>query len=250
MPAKKRGDDTRVPKMAEMIAGDLRHKILSGELPVGESIREAELIERYEISRPTMREAVRLLEMEQLITVRRGSHRGSVVRLPDTSVSVRAITMLLQLRGATLADIYTARSIFEPPAARLCALHASDDEIASLRATLDEELQAIEDGVVTFPLVAWRFHTQMVELSGNATLAVMASALEQISQRHAEQVTRSQPDNEAFTRNAARAHRKMVALIEARDGETAEAYWREHMRLAGRRLLDGVGDQAIITVLD
>src|SRR4051812_882421 len=140
------GESMRVPKMAELVAADLRKRILSGALAVGESIREAELIEQYEISRPTMREALRMLEMEQLISVRRGSHRGSVVRLPDASVSVRAITMLLHLRGATLGDIYAARSIFEPPAARLTAENATDSEIESLRATLDEELKAIAEG--------------------------------------------------------------------------------------------------------
>ena len=103
----------------------MRHKILSGEYPVGHSIREAELIEEYQISRPTMREALRLLEQEQLLIIHRGSHSGARVRLPDASLAVRSVTTLLHIRGATLADIYQARSIFEPPAARLTAENTS-----------------------------------------------------------------------------------------------------------------------------
>jgi len=240
----------RVPKMAELVAGHLRRRILTGELPVDHSLREAELMEEYEISRPTLREALRILEVEQLISVRRGSHRGARVRLPDASVAARSLTMLLQLRGASLADIYTARAVFEPPAARMAAERATDEEIASLQATLDEELAALAEGGASYPLVAWRFHTQLVELSGNATLAVLAGALEHISQRHALRVVASWGDRRDWKRDAERAHRKLVRLIAERDGKRAETFWREHMQVAGAQLLEGVGDQAIIEVLD
>ena len=243
-------DSGRVRKIAELVASDMRHKILSGELEVGQSIREVELIEQYQISRPTMREAIRLLESEQLLTIRRGSHSGARVRLPDASLAVRSMTVLLHMRGATLGDIYVARSIFEPPAARLTAQCASDEEIESLRATLDEELEAIATEGSAFPLVAWRFHTQLVELSGNATLAVMANALEQISQRHAQQVVASSTEREEWMRIAERAHRKLVRLIATRDGAGAEQYWRSHMHEAGTRLLAHFGDQGIIEVID
>ncbi|MGE0305217.1 MAG: FadR/GntR family transcriptional regulator [Acidimicrobiia bacterium] len=243
-------DPLRVPKIAELIASDMRHKILSGEYAVGHSIREAELIEEYQISRPTMREALRLLEQEQLLTIRRGSHRGARVRLPDASLAVRSVTTLLHMRGATLADIYQARSIFEPPAARLAAENASVEEIDALRATLDEELAAIDMEESAFPLVAWRFHTQLVELSGNATLAVVAGALEQISQRHAQRVVATWTDHEDWKRNAERAHRKLVDLIAAGDGKRAEQYWRTHMQQAGEQLLAHYGEQGIIEVID
>ena len=101
-----------------------------------------------------------------------------------------------------------------------------------------------------FPLVAWRFHTQLIELSGNATLAVMAGALEQISQRHTQHVVATWSDHEDWKRNAERAHRKLVDLIAARDGKRAEQYWRTHMQQAGEQLLAQYGDQGIIEVID
>src|SRR5690606_11244436 len=52
-------EQVRVPKVGELVASDLRRKILSGTLEVGHSLREAELMEEYEISRPTLREALR-----------------------------------------------------------------------------------------------------------------------------------------------------------------------------------------------
>jgi DNA-binding FadR family transcriptional regulator len=220
-------------------------------LAIGSSVTEAGLIDEFDISRPTLREALRILEMEQLLTVRRGSHRGSVVRMPDASVTVRSLTMLLHLRGATLRDIYTARTIFEPPAARLAAESATDDEIQRLRRILDEELAALETSTTAWPIVGWRFHTELVTLSGNATLSVMAATLEHISEHHATKVVAGwAEDRVALVHQAGRSHRKLVDLIARRKGGAAEAFWGEHMRIAGELLFPDGADESIVEVLD
>jgi GntR family transcriptional repressor for pyruvate dehydrogenase complex len=86
----------RIPKLAEVIAAELRARILSGELQPGESLlSEATLIGQYEVSRPTLREALRLLEAQNLISVRRGSHRGPVVVHPSVDVVARAVAIQL-----------------------------------------------------------------------------------------------------------------------------------------------------------
>ena len=165
-----RPDLLRAPKMAELVARDIRRRIISGELEPGQSLpAEAEMMKTYEIARPTLREALRMLENDQLLLVRQGSHRGWRVRLPDPSLTARNVTMLLELRGATLRDVYVARMIFEPPACRMAAERATDDGVARLRLTLAEELDA-DDDRLTYPIVAWRFHSELAELSGNATL--------------------------------------------------------------------------------
>ena len=69
-------------------------------------------MKEYDVSRPTLREALRLLEAQELVSVRRGSRRGPVVSLPDISVAARSIAIQLQLRHATLADVYRFRIIF------------------------------------------------------------------------------------------------------------------------------------------
>lgn len=239
------------PKAAVVVAGQLRRQILGGTLAVGSSVTEAELIEQFDISRPTLREALRILEMEQLLTVRRGSHRGSIVRLPDASVAVRSLTTLLHLRGATLRDIYTARTIFEPPAARLAAESATREEIERLREILDQELDALSTSAAAWPIVGWRFHTELVVLSGNATLSVMAASLEHISEHHASRVVaRWSQDQAELVSQAGRSHRKLVDLIARRQGAAAEAFWRTHMRIAGELLFADGADESIVELLD
>lgn len=245
------GQPEAKPKTAVVVAGNLRRRILSGELAVGTSITEADLTEEFGISRPTLREALRMLEMEQLLSVRRGSHRGSVVRMPDTSVTVRSLTMLLHLRGATTSDIYDARLVFEPPAVRLAAEVATAEQIARLHQVLDEGLAKMQADQLLYPAVGWRFHSELVAASGNATLAVMAEAFEHISAHHAITVVAGWAENcERLVRRAERAHRKVIELIAAGDGEAAEAFWRQHM-LVVRDLLFGSGyDESMIEVLD
>jgi DNA-binding FadR family transcriptional regulator len=243
-----RSEALRTPKIAELVAGDIRRRILSGELKPGDSLpSEAQMMRTYEIARPTLREALRVLESDQLLSVRRGSHLGWRVRLPDPSLTARNVTMLLELRGATVRDVYMARMIFEPPACRMAAERATPEDVERLRQTLQEELAA-DDDRLAYPIVAWRFHTELAELSGNATLAVLCATLQHISQSHAARVMSTRWDRTVW-RRAYRAHEKVVDLIAAGKGKEAEAFWRRHMELAGNQLLADLGDLPISEVV-
>jgi DNA-binding FadR family transcriptional regulator len=129
----------------------------------------------------------------------------------------------------------------------MAAEQATPEGIERLRQTLDEELTAHDDQVV-FPVVAWRFHTELAELSGNATLAVLCAALQRISQSHAARAVSTRWDKTMW-RRAYRAHQKVVDLIAAGKGREAEAFWRRHMELAGEQLLRDVGDLQISEVV-
>jgi DNA-binding FadR family transcriptional regulator len=238
----------RIPKVAELVASELRTKILTGELLPGESIStESLLMEEYDVSRPTLREALRLLESQQLITVRRGSHHGPVVTLPDAAVSAVSFAMLLQLRSATLTDIYAFRQIYEPTAARLAAEKATPEEVSALRAILDEETARTDDREA-FTVPAWRFHTELVRMSGNITMTLVTEVLEQISQRHAaSQVVAITPEQ---TRLSMKSHAKLVELIAAGRGAEAERHWRRHMQAAADTLLREGGLASIVELLD
>src|ERR1700734_4530962 len=109
----------RVPKAAELLAARIRGQIIRRELKEGDALpAESELMETFGVSRPTLREAIRVLEMESLLRMRRGSRGGALVTAPDPRVAARAVGVLLQLRGVSLRDIHEARTMIEPMAAR------------------------------------------------------------------------------------------------------------------------------------
>ena len=220
------------PKLALTVAGELRRRILSGDLAAGTSITEAALGDEFSVSRPTLREALRILEMEQLLHVQRGSHRGSVVRLPDASITVRNLTSLLHLRGATMLDVYDARLAFEPAACRLAAARRTDRQVADLRRLLDDGMAAMKAQQLLYPTVGWKFHTALVAVSGNVTLTLLAESLERISAEHSVAVTTAWTQQcGRLVRRAERAHRQVIDLIEAGDGEGAESFWATHMHV-------------------
>src|SRR3954468_8844232 len=105
------GRSMRAAKTGEMIAAYLRGRIVRGELAEGDNLpSEVELMAQFAVSRPTLREAFRILETEQLIVLRRGS-RGARILAPDVAVAARYVGLLLQVSGTTLADVYAARSV-------------------------------------------------------------------------------------------------------------------------------------------
>src|ERR1700722_2647023 len=112
----------RVPKAAELVAAHVRRQIVTRQLHEGDALpSETALMAEFNIARPTLREAFRILESEGLITVRRGARGGARVQEPSTDVAARYAGFVLQHRGVTLDDVLDARLIVEAPAARMLA---------------------------------------------------------------------------------------------------------------------------------
>src|SRR5262245_53240086 len=134
MPA---ADHVVMPTAAQLVAEAIRRQIVTGELADGESLPpEATLIEQYGVSRPTFREALRILQSESLISIRRGSRGGARVNAPTIDPIARQAGYVLQYQDTSLGDVYRARLILEPPAAGLLA-QASRSTKKALRAALE-----------------------------------------------------------------------------------------------------------------
>src|SRR3954465_11681703 len=136
----------RVPKMAELVAGELRRQIVSRDPAGGDALAsEADLMTRFGISRPTLREAFRVLESEGLIGVRRGAHGGARVRTPSDDAAARYAGLVLEYRGATLSDVYAPRNIVEPPCAAMLARRPTRAQLDELGAQLELTRASLDD---------------------------------------------------------------------------------------------------------
>ena len=236
----------RIPKTAELVADEIRKLITSGALGEGDTLQpEGRILQDFNVSRPTLREAFRILESEKLISVARGSRGGAKVHAPQPEMVARYAGYVLQSRNVHYADVYRARSIIEPPAARLLAEQRSGDAVATLHAKIEEQRAARESG--QFAVLVAEFHSGLIRLTGNETLILLCSMLEGIVARHQAYVAQAHDGPEAVRRrnfNAGmRSQEKLVELIEAGEGAEAEAHWRRHMDSAARVWLgDGAGD--------
>src|SRR5258708_36846949 len=155
----------------QQIADELRSLILSGELSDGDSLgREPDLVERFGVSRPSLREALRILEAEHLITVVRGVRGGIVVNAPNSRFTARTAAMVLQARNVSVADVSEARQMLEPLAARSIASMRNRRRVVTKPGALAYDIEASVDDAEPFT-VAWaRFNDQLIVLAGNQTL--------------------------------------------------------------------------------
>jgi DNA-binding FadR family transcriptional regulator len=234
----------RVPKTAELVASHIRRQIVLGELHEGDALPpESALLEDYSVSRPTLREAFRILESEGLITVRRGARGGARVQEPTADVAARYAGHVLQHRGTTVADVLEARVIVEAPAARMLAERRNRIAVAN---ELQERLDSADPAD---PGHFHEFNARVVELTENETLILLTTMLENVSQAVAiSYSSRPQPQTEEDARLARRAHRtrqKLIDLIRAGDADGAEDLWRRHLIEAGKVLAAGTGERLV-----
>jgi DNA-binding FadR family transcriptional regulator len=211
---------------------------------------------QFGVSRPTLREAFRILEAESLINVRPGVGGGALVTAPDIAICARYVGLLLQLDGATIADVYEARTALEPICAGLFAAHSRPDDVTALEEAIKEVAQLIDtspDGVPeahAWSQKTYDFHELILKGSGNKTLARQGQLLQEVVAIH---YTATIADKFAENNRPERfrrvllSFRKLAKLVETGDSEGAEAHWLRHMQTAAKTLLgDDVKNKPIV----
>lgn len=240
----------RVPKMAELVSSALRGQIIRGELSEGDALpSESALMEQFGVSRPTLREAFRVLESESLIIIQRGAHGGARVQPPRRSVAARYAGLILQYQGTTLRDVYDARAVLEAPAAAAVARRHTKDDIRRLRELLESHEQVAHDPASAVAAHN-KFHALIVELSGNETLTLLSEVVQEIISQanlHRAAVDTGTAELIRADRKTAKTHAQLIDLIEAGDAEGAEDLWRRHLAEGAKYSLR---DDSKATVLD
>lgn len=242
----------RVPKTAELVATHLRRQIVRGEINPGDALPpESGLMEQFGISRPTLREAFRVLESESLITVRRGAHGGARVSAPDSDVAARYAGLILEYRGATHGDIHRAAALIEPPCARQLAIRHTSEDITRLRDAVAAEKATLDDplGLVD---AQDAFHALLIELTGNQTLILLCSMLRNIIGRANAAYAVGATDAKAQKAQALKGHRahvRLVGLIEAGKADEAERLWQRHISSADD-VVNAGGPKTVLELTD
>lgn len=241
-------------KMSDQVAAQIRRMIARGELVDGDWLpTEAELIRQFGVSRPTLREAFRLLEGDSLVTIRRGPPGGAQVTVPGPGAVAGLFGMVLMLAGTSIGDVWDARLTIEPAAIRRLAETATEIQLAALEREIDQVRAVAALDPRSFHQAGVRFHVRLVELSGNRTLAALIGMLAEIIERElSSAVAEIGPDSEEVHRanqRALRGYENITELICRADGPGTEQAWREHMTTVRRYLGTTRGESRILDVL-
>jgi DNA-binding FadR family transcriptional regulator len=175
-------DKPRKPKSAELVARQLERRIIARKWPVGESLGSAtELEAEYNISRPTFREAVRILENRRVASMRRGPGGGLFVTEPSQELAADGAAMYLLYRRVSFEDLSAVRRSLELTSVELAVSRIDEDGIGVLRTLIDSERDSMPsenegiDPEIVDMLVADSsagIHFALADLSGNAALSL------------------------------------------------------------------------------
>jgi GntR family transcriptional regulator, transcriptional repressor for pyruvate dehydrogenase complex len=173
--------DHRPKKTAMLLAQRMVTEIAERRLEPGTPLPpEREMLERYGVARGSLREALRFLEIQGVLTIKTGPSGGPIVGRPGSRHLASILAMMLQLEHAPFSDILEARQILEPPLARLAAERMADEQIEELKASVSRMRDEIGDGEA-FLEENQNFHSKIADAAGNHVFALMTSSLTWIS---------------------------------------------------------------------
>ncbi|CUU60150.1 DNA-binding transcriptional regulator, FadR family [Parafrankia irregularis] len=238
-------------KIAQILAADLRRQILGGELVVDQQLpREAELTAAFEVSRETLREALRILESQSLLEVRRGRGGGAVIRRPGLAAVSRYVALLLQLRRTTLAHLEEARLVIEPHAAEQLALRCGQEGLDHV-AALHENTRAAEGDPLAFATAVAAFDQAVTDLAGNRSIAVFTGVLRDIyaGQVYAVVGTPDLASAERAARRVVASQGELLRAVRARDGARASQAWSDYLVSTSRLQVSRSRSRQVIDVV-
>lgn len=202
----------------------IRAMIVSGELaPGGRLPPEKELSERLGLSRNSLREAVKALELIRVLNVRQGD--GTYVTSLEPHLLLEAMSFVVDLhQDRSVIEMFEVRRVLEPYAAALAAHSISEEQIAGLRALLD----SVDETTPVEELVAHdtEFHRLIAEASGNNYLASLLSTLSSATVRA--RVWRGLTQDHSVARTLSE-HRAIVDALAERQPEAVRSWVTAHV---------------------
>lgn len=209
----------RIPRASNIVIDSIRDRILSERLPSGYKLpNETELMEMYGLGRTTVREAVRLLEADGLVEVRRGPAGGTFVRHIDIREVSEALTLLFSFRETRLKEFVEFRRVIEPEIAALAAVNATEEQRAEILDVGRGHLTADNDS-------STELHELLATACGNGVLELLMASMSVPFARH----FRPERITEQSVASTEAAHAKIARLVAAGDAAAARRAMARHM---------------------
>jgi DNA-binding FadR family transcriptional regulator len=207
--------------LSRQIADQLRQAILDGSFEADDRLpTEDELAQRFQVSRPTIREALKILAAQNLVRSKRGPTGGTFVNRPsieDLTLSLSgATTLLVGLEAFSMEEIIQTRLELETLCCRLAAIHATADDLASLR----HELSIQKDEALSpeaFCASDVKFHRAIANATGNRMLSFVMYTVIEAVQPISNMLYYKQREKQVILNQ----HQRLIEAIEAQDQETA-----------------------------
>ena len=233
----------QVPKASDVLADDLRERILRGEFPEGTALPpERELVAQTRMSRTTVREALRILEVQGLVQIRTGRAGGAFVQRPGEESIASTVSLLIRGRQVRLAALLETREAVEPACAQLAAKYRTQTDLDALERA--NKAMSSEGSLSDFLTANVDWHVAVAVASHNELLTGFMGALS----RAIYAATDNQSFVDASVRlTTVRAHKSITEAIRKRDPEAAVRRMKRHVHEYAEAVLE-VEDRTEIEV--
>jgi GntR family transcriptional repressor for pyruvate dehydrogenase complex len=220
-------------RLHEDIVQQFHALIREGALKHGDRLpAERELAEQFQVSRSSVREAIRSLELQGLVVSKPGA--GTFINTANLDSVLTLLASTLNAGADVLRDAFEMRHLLEPPIAALAAQRSTPQEVARLRAILEEQQRQIDRGD-TGVEADTAFHFALAAATHNSALIKVVSAVEDVLQR-----SRGQSMEEPGRRQRSLAsHRQILARVEAGDAPGAQHAMDHHLAVVEPSGLQG-----------
>ena len=210
---------------AEQVVQTLLQKIIEENLKPGSSLGiEADLLATYNVSRPTRRESLRLLESQGVIEMRPGPGGGILVRHPSVDVLAHGLSVFLRLHDVPFISVLQAREVIEPALAREAAVNGAETDFAELELSISR-MRSIKDDHAGFIEENRVFHSIVARASGNKVLETFWSTISLLAHGEHHGMRYSFGNQ----KHVIEAHERILEACRARDGAAAAAQMEAHV---------------------
>lgn len=215
-----------IPKASDILAAQLRDLILSGSVAQGKPLpTERELVAESGLSRSSVREALRVLEVEGLISTRPGRAGGSTVRLPGRASITRTMQLFVRSHAIRLEALLECRIAVEPFMAGLTATNRTEQELKEMQ-DLHERFTAARDDVALYKRINLDWHLAIARASGNEVLIAL---MEAVAQPIYEAAAYQRVTTEDARAETVKAHGAILRAIERKDAKLAYSRMEKHL---------------------
>ena len=216
-------------KLGEQLAERVEEEIIASGWPVGRVLgSEAELIERYGVSRAVFREAMRIVDHHGVAEMRRGPGGGLVVVAPKSDAAVRTLSLNLEYLDLTPEQINEARLAIELSCVRKAVANLDEEGRGRIKQFLDSELDTIlagSPGRANDDYATNDFHLLVADLTDNPAMRLFVDILSRVTSRHSSRTATL----EETAQDVHRAHSRIADAILAGDVEAAERRMKRHL---------------------
>ncbi len=217
------------PPLSKEVEKQLRKSINAGVYKPGDKLpSERELVDQFQVSRVTVRDALKSLQVLGLISVRRGVHAGAYVSEPNPLPITQSIDNLVQMGKLNFAHLIEIRLYIEPDVARSVALHCTSEDVDTLKELLDRSESYLETSRKKARLTNVRFHSEVAKITHNALIVFLSESITQVYSAMLIEMTHTKLDKKGIAKLIAE-HRTILNAIADHDPGAAFERTKKHL---------------------